>query len=294
MENQDITQAYRKAVGFASSHYENFPVISGFLPKSLRKHTAIIYWFARNADDLADEDDYTKDERVSLLNGFEESLNKALNGTYENEYWLALHNTIKECKLTPANFTNLLKAFKQDVNKTRYANREEVLAYCKNSANPVGRLVLELHDIREDEALAASDNVCTGLQLANFWQDTGCDYEERNRIYIPKTDMDELGVKENTFEIKGNNTNFTRLMDKEVLWARGHLEDGFSILKHLPRRLRFHIKWTIFGGLEVLKKIEKIDYDVLNIRPKLTKIDYLKLLVKCMFITSKRLTKKFG
>ena len=161
-----------------------FPVVSILVPKNLRKHVAIIYWFARTADDFADEGNMSEDERIEKLNDFENSLNDLLNGKFKSPFEQALHQTIKQKNLTPQLFFDLLKAFKQDVVKKRYNDFDEVLDYCNCSANPIGRLILELFDIRNEEAFNYSDKICTALQLTNFYQDIEIDYE-KGRIYFP-------------------------------------------------------------------------------------------------------------
>ena len=205
--NQEITFAYKSALDFAKKHYENFPVGSLLIPKDLRKHVAIIYWFARTADDYADEGNMSEDERIEKLNDFENSLNDLLNGKFKSPFEQALHQTIKQKNLTPQLFYDLLKAFKQDVVKKRYNNFDEVLEYCRYSANPVGRLILELFGIRSGEALKYSDKICTALQLTNFYQDIEIDYQ-KGRIYFPENEMKQFDVTENMFAKKEINVNY--------------------------------------------------------------------------------------
>ena len=142
---------YKQVISFAKNHYENFPVISFLIPKELQKHVAVIYWFARTADDFADEGNLTEEERLKQLEEFENNFTFALNGNPKNDFESALVNTIKGKRLTTSLFYDLLKAFKQDVTKKRYKDFSDVLDYCKHSANPVGRLILELFNIRNDE-----------------------------------------------------------------------------------------------------------------------------------------------
>jgi squalene synthase HpnC len=194
--NQDITFAYKSALEFAKKHYENFPVVSILVPKNLKKHIAIIYWFARTADDFADEGNMSEDERIEKLNDFENSFNDLLNGKFKSPFEQVLHQTIKQKNLTPQLFFDLLKAFKQDVVKKRYNDFAELLYYCKHSANPIGRLILELFDIRNKEAFDYSDKICTALQLTNFYQDIEIDYE-KGRIYFAQDEMKQFEVTEN-------------------------------------------------------------------------------------------------
>lgn len=276
-----LNRAYKKAIKFTRNHYENFPVASLFIPRKLRKHVAVIYQFARQADDIADEGNYPADFRLMLLENYKKSFIEALNESYENEFWYSLKHTIDTKKLTEKNFFDLLSAFEQDVTKNRYKTFDELLNYCQRSANPVGRLILELFDIRNNEALICSDSICTGLQLTNFYQDISLDYK-KNRIYIPLDEMKQYGVSENIFELKKNNVNFKHLMKFQISRTREFFERGENILRFLSGRLKLQIKLTILGGREILNKIEEIDYDTLNIRPKLNKHDFIKLFYKAL------------
>ncbi|MCL5027506.1 MAG: squalene/phytoene synthase family protein, partial [Bacteroidetes bacterium] len=206
-ENKSFELAYHNAFKFAKSHYENFPVVSLFLPKVLRKHVAVVYQFARQADDIADEGSANLDLRIENLERYEEQLKNCVAGKFENNFWYALNNTISEFKLTPKNFFDLLKAFKQDTTKTRYDSFNEVLNYCEHSANPVGRIILEFFGIRETETVKYSDSICTALQVTNFYQDVSIDFL-KNRIYISLDEIKTYGVELNQFELKKNNANF--------------------------------------------------------------------------------------
>ena len=274
---QEINTSYKNALNFTKSHYENFPVISFFVPRELRKHVAIVYKFARQADDIADEGNISDEERLEQLESYELALSDSLNRKYRDNFWAALHNTITTKKLSVENFFNLLKAFKQDVIKKRYEDFEDVLAYCSNSANPVGRIILELYNINDEETILYSDSICTALQLTNFYQDVSVDYN-KGRIYIPADELDEFNIDQEIFESKKNNANFKKLMELQISRTKILFKDGSKILPKLPANLSRQIKWTISGGEKILEKIEEINYDVLNNRPKLSKIDYIKLI----------------
>jgi len=189
---------YEQALMLAKSHYENFPVVSVLIPSQLRKHIAIIYWFARTADDLADEGNLSDVERIEKLDTFESDFISSLTNEATTDFVAALKQTIISNNLSRENFLKLLKAFKQDVTKKRYNNFEEVLDYCSNSANPVGRILLELFDIRNDKAFFYSDKICTALQITNFIQDTKIDYQ-KGRIYYPLDEMQHFQVDEKVF-----------------------------------------------------------------------------------------------
>jgi len=274
-----LNDAYSQALNFAKTHYENFPVVSFLIPKNLRKHIAIIYWFARTADDLADKGNESEDIRLERLNKFESNFTRSLNGNESNDYEYALSNTIKEKNLTPEYFIDLLSAFKQDVTKSRYANFKEIVHYCNRSANPVGRIILELFDIRDKKANEYSDKICTALQLTNFLQDTIIDYK-KGRIYLAKDEMQNYNVTEYLFEQKEINHNLKQLVKFNVERIAGFFEEGKKLLPLLNRKLRAEIKWTLAGGEEILEQIKKNDYNIINHRPKLSKAKMAGLLIK--------------
>ena len=275
----DINSAYNEAIKFAKNHYENFPVISFLIPKNLRKHIGIIYWFARTADDIADEGALSEAERLNQLNEFEKRLTETLKGNFSNQFDLALHSTVKEKNLSTEYFYNLLKAFRQDITVKRYEDFSSLQGYCVNSANPVGRLILELYNIRDENAFKYSDSICTALQLTNFWQDTALDYQ-KGRIYYPLNDMEKYGVTENMFEFRKNNFNLREMVKSNVDQTLKMFDKGSNLLTFLHGRLKYEIKWTILGGEMILDKIRLSDYDVLNFRPHITKKDFLTLLIK--------------
>jgi len=281
-KNISIDDAYSVALKFAKSHYENFPVVSFFIPGKLRKHVAIIYWFARTADDVADEGSSGEGLRLEKLNELEFNLKKSLREKAVDEYFLALADTIKTKNLTAQYFNDLLCAFKQDVIKSRYKNFNELLEYCRNSANPVGRLILELFDIRNEKANGYSDNICTALQLTNFLQDTMIDYK-KGRIYYPLDEMKKFSVTTKSFEQKENNHNFKQLVKYNVDRIQSQFDNGKNLLPMLHGRLKSEIGWTVAGGEEILEQIRKNDYDVINFHPKLSKLKMAGILLKSKF-----------
>ena len=278
-KESQISNAYKSALDFAKMHYENFPVVSLLIPKKLRKHVAIIYWFARTADDFADEGNFSGDERLQRLNELENSLTELIKGKFKSPFEEALYQTIKQKNLTPQLFFDLLNAFKQDVVKKHYNNFNEVLDYCNRSANPVGRLILELYDVRNEEAFNYSDKICTALQLTNFYQDIEIDYE-KGRIYFPQDEMKQFEVTENIFAMKENNVNLKKLLRHNIDRTQKMFDEGKNLFKLLNGRLKFEIKWTILGGETILNKIKKNDYNIFNSRPKLTKTDFGALFIK--------------
>lgn len=273
---KDAEKYYNKALQFAKSHYENFPVISLFIKKDIQKHIAIIYQFARQADDIADEGIMSQDERITRLNNFEAELKKSLSKNFSGGFWKALNLTIEQYKLDSENFLALLKAFKQDVWKNRYKNFDELLRYCNNSANPIGRLILGLHNIHNPNAQKYSDKICTALQLTNFYQDVSIDIR-KNRLYIPEDELANFRVGLDLIEQKQFSEEFKNMLKYQVDRTKRMFEEGKKLLSYLPIRLRIQIILTIKGGQEIIKKIEKQNYNVLENRPALSKIDFIKL-----------------
>ena len=266
----------------AKNHYENFPVGSFLIPKNYRKDVAIVYWFARTADDLADEGNAAPEKRLEELNKFENEFQKSLKGKSDNLYFIQLAKTITEKKLSITHFADLLSAFKQDVVKKSYNNFDEVLNYCQRSANPVGRILLELFKVDNDAARNCSDKVCTALQLTNFYQDTVLDIG-KGRNYYPRDEMETFGVIKKMFELKENNPNIKALLKHNVERTQVLFDEGKNLLNYLNGRFKMEIKWTIAGGEKILNKIRKNDYDVFTKRPKLNKIDFISLFIKSIF-----------
>lgn len=268
-----------KVLTLTAYHYENFPVASFLISHEIRKDIAIVYWFARTADDLADEGDVSADERINKLNDFENELRMALQNQSQNKYFMSLNQTIIKRNLTSQYFFDLLSAFKQDVVKKRYKDFNEILDYCRRSANPVGRIVLEINNIKDDGVNKLSDKICTALQLTNFYQDTSIDYH-KGRIYYPVDEMQIFNVDENMFKLQKNNSQISQLVKYQVDRTQLYYNEGKKILDHLNGRLKLEIKWTISGGEKILSKIRKNNFDVFQKRPKLNKIDYIALLLK--------------
>ena len=279
IEKPDPIAGYKQARRLAKSHYENFPVVSLLIPKRFINDISIVYWFARTADDYSDEGNISGSERLEKLNAFEERLDSLLKNHPASHLEAALEQTIITKTLNPENFFNLLKAFKQDVIKNRYADFNEVMDYCSNSANPVGRILLELFNIRDDKAFYYSDRICTALQLTNFIQDTKIDFS-KGRIYYPLDEMGKFSVDEKMFEMNEISFNLKKLIEFSVNRTQIMFDEGKSLLEFLSGRFKYEIAWTIKGGEEILNKIRGADFDVFTKRPVLTKTDYLKLLIK--------------
>ena len=275
-EKNELDKFYHDSIQFTKSHYENFPVISLFLKKELKKYISVIYRFARQADDIADEGSMSSEKRVSLLNEYEELLNDALQGKFKYGFWKVLEDTIKCKNLSVEHFYNLLKAFKQDTHKNSYSNFDDLLCYCRNSANPVGRLILELHDIRDPLPNQLSDKICTALQLTNFYQDVKIDLK-KDRLYLPLSELEIFNISQNNDRSIVYDENFIKFMKFQVERVKKLFTEGKKLLSYLPSGLKLQIRMTIKGGELVLRKIEELNYNVLEFRPTLSKIDFMKL-----------------
>lgn len=272
---------YVEARRLASTHYENFPVLSRFIRKELRDDVAIVYWFARTADDLADEGSASEAERLQQLNLFEEQFRAALGGAPPTILHEALVNTIQEKHLQPNDFLALLSAFRQDVHKKRYQDMEELLDYCSRSANPVGRIILDLHGIHDEASKKLSDNICTALQLTNFWQDVSVDLK-KGRIYVPVSYLQEFSLTEGDFEPRYPRQEFKDCMSALCRLTNNMFTAGKPLVQQLPRPLKFEIAWTLNGGKKILEKIEKNEYTVALERLTLTKFEYLKAAIRAV------------
>lgn len=288
MQESLIKSSFKYCEDLTRRHYENFPVASFLIPKARRKYIYAIYAFARAADDFADEPGIEggKEKRLALLDEWNTKLDDCYGGKAYDPIFIALGETVKDCKIPKELLENLLDAFRQDVVKNRYENFNEVLNYCKNSANPVGRLVLTVFDIHGDELHNNSDKICTALQLANFWQDVKVDLE-KNRIYLPKDEMNKFGVSEEDLKNSKFNPDFRGLTKFQVERTESLFDEGKKLIELLKRdsvskRLILELKLTWLGGMEILNKIKAIDYNVLKTRPKLNIIDKLKLVIKTL------------
>lgn len=273
-----LENAYKNSLTFAKSHYENFPVVLFTIPKEIRKHIAVVYQFARQADDIADEGNFATETRLEKLNEYENDFNLSLNGTPKNDFWLALKNTIEKFSIEEKLFLDLISAFKQDVIKNRYETFEELLDYCSRSANPVGRILLKIFNVNNIEAITASDKICTALQLTNFYQDISIDIL-KNRIYLPKEKMKLFGVEEQQIKNKIADEKFKRLLKTLLEESKIMFEEGKNIHRYIPINFQLQMKMTILGGEKILEKISLIDYDVFNKRPKLSKKDFAIILL---------------
>jgi squalene synthase HpnC len=265
----------------ATSHYENFHVVSFLLPKELHQDFYNVYAYCRWSDDLGDETGDPQ-ESLRLLGWWGEELERSYAGAVPSHpVFVALKATAARRDLPIEPFANLLKAFVQDQTVTRYEDWDDVFAYCVNSADPVGRLLLMLSGYRDEERFRLSDRICTGLQLANFWQDVSVDLG-KGRIYLPLALLRRHGVSEAEVVARRDSPAFRAAVKEAVGVARELFQAGWPLVETLDRRLALDIDLFVRGGLQVLQKIEAIDYGVLLKRPKIGKAERLGLLVRAL------------
>ncbi len=259
-------------------HYENFPVASVLLPARLRPAVEAIYAFARSADDIADEGDAPPEARLTGLAHYDEALERIERGSaVDTAMFRRIAEITKEYGLPLQPLRDLISAFKQDVATTRYATLEDLLDYCRRSANPVGRLMLCLYDADSHANVQASDAICTSLQLINFWQDVAVDWR-KNRIYLPLQDMARFGVTETHISSGRVDDAWRSLMRFEVDRARRMMLSGAPLALRLPGRIGWELRLVVQGGLRILERIEAADYDIFRRRPTLGPFDWLRML----------------
>lgn len=268
-------------------HYENFPVASVLCPPHLRAPIAAIYWFARTADDMADEGSASAEARLTDLAAYRGDLMAVASGRAHSGRWCTVFGNLSlalaQHKLPVNLLDDLLKAFEQDCTKTRYDTTEELLAYCRLSANPVGRLLLHLYGIQDETSLTQSDAICTALQLINFWQDLSVDIP-RGRIYLPRSAWASQGVSEAMLTSRSVNAQTTALVRQACADARALMRQGAPLAKRVPGRAGWELRAVVQGGLRILDKIEGIDFESLRTRVALTRLDAPLLLWRALWM----------
>lgn len=283
MPSYTLTEAYEHCLQLARSHYENFPVASTLLPKRLRRPVAVIYAFARTADDIADEGEASSAERLSALDDYSARLIQLEKGdTPDDAIFIALADVITRHQLPLSLFHDLLSAFRQDVTQKRYNNFSEVLDYCRRSANPVGRLLLHLNGDATEENLNASDQICSALQLINFLQDLQQDYRENNRIYLPQDEMRRFGIDESWLEEERSDEKMRALIAFQLQRIEAMMINGATLGANLHGRFGMEIRLIIAAALKVLEKLSQHEGNVFA-RPRLSKINYLHILWQALF-----------
>lgn len=262
----------------ATNHYENFSVATWFLPKRLRQHFYNVYAYCRISDDLGDE---VGDPRASLqlLDAWQQELEACYAGSPKHPVFVALSETVQAFEIPKHEFSDLLTAFRQDQTVTRYKSFDDLLGYCKNSANPVGHLVLYLCGYKDSERQLLSDFTCTALQLANFWQDVSVDYA-KGRIYLPLEDLHRFAVSEDDIAHQRNTSAFVEMMKFEVERAREWFRQGLPLIQKVSRELAVDIELFSRGGQEILNAIEAQGFAVLGRRPVISKPRKLALVAR--------------
>lgn len=278
-----LEQAQAHCLAIARNHYENFPVASHVLPARLRTPVAVLYAFARTADDFADEGHLTPDERLARLAAWRGHLDRLQRGEPPTHpVFVALDDVRRRFRLELGLMYDLIDAFEQDVTKRRYANEAELLSYCSRSANPVGRLLLQLteHPIGPED-LAQSDAICTALQRVNFLQDLAQDYDENDRIYIPQDALTRHGVGEAHFATRRTDDAMRALMAEQRARAATMLESGAPLAWRLRGRVGLELRFIVLGVRRIIERLEARQDDVFS-RPRLRRRDWGRLLVEVL------------
>ncbi len=264
----------------AETHYENFHVSTLFLPERLRPHFHAIYAYCRVSDDLGDEVGDTA-QSLALLDLWRQELDACYEGRARHPVFVALAETIRACSIPKEPFADLLTAFRQDQVVTRYETMQNVLGYCRYSANPVGRLVLYTCGYADEERFRLSDATCSALQLANFWQDVRVDWA-KDRVYLPQEEMRRFGVSDATIGKGIATPEFRDLLKHEVEYARDLFHQGLPLIGMVSRDLAVDLDLFSRGGLEILNAIAERDYDVLSARPAISKRTKLQLALRAV------------
>ncbi|HEY0720560.1 MAG TPA: squalene synthase HpnC [Gammaproteobacteria bacterium] len=282
MNHPTLEQAYAHCLSLARSHYENFPVASLILPRKMRRAVAVIYAFARIADDLADEGPGDVDERLARLSDYHTKLERmAANQAVDDPVFIALADTVRQHNLPLQLLFDLLSAFRQDVTQKCYTNFAALRDYCRRSADPVGRLLLHLNGNADTTNLTLSDQICSSLQLINFLQDLDQDYRENNRIYIPLDEMTQHGVDESWFQQRRTDAAMQALLALQIGRARRMMLAGAALGERLQGRFGFEIRLIVQGGLAVLDRLEQQRADLFS-RPRLRRSDIILMALRAL------------
>ena len=286
----DLSEAYATCTRFARDHYENFPVASWLLPRAMRPHVAAVYAFARVADDFADEGERLDEERLALLDAWREGLHASASANAGGRQggspglppatahiFTAVGATIRSCRLPVSLFDDLLDAFRQDVTTTRYERWDDVLDYCRRSANPVGRLVLGIAGYRDEALGRRSDAVCTALQLTNFWQDLERDWR-KGRLYLPLDECRRAGADTTDLDARRMTPAWRRVMGQAAARTGDLFEEGRDVCDAVAGRLGWELRFTWLGGRRILARLERGGYDLFGRRPALGAADLPALL----------------
>ena len=256
----------------AETHYENFPVGSFLLPKEFRPPIRLVYAFARVADDIADEGNDSKETRLQRLDDWEGEFRKSLAGRATVPFFRELAEVVAHYAIPESLFLDLIAAFRMDAAGKEYLTFEDLLFYCRHSANPVGRILLHIFDCANDETCRLSDSICTALQLANFWQDLSVDIK-RNRVYIPRDDLQRFGLTADDLRNGGGTAAIPALLKFQVERTKKLFLDGKPLFRLIDRHFALELRLTYHGGVRILEKVEHLGYNTLSRRPVITNVD---------------------
>ena len=275
--HSETNQAYATCLAVARSHYENFPVASVLLPSRLRRPIAAIYAFARFADDIADEGEYNQAQRLTRLQHYREKLSAIEAGVkVDDPIFIALQDSIKQFSLPYAPLYDLLSAFEQDVCKKRYADFDEVLDYCRRSANPVGLLLLYLVKLNSPADIAQSDAICSALQLINFMQDLSIDYL-KGRIYLPQDEMRAHGIDASDIEQQRYSPAWRDFTSQQLARIESMLQFGSPLAKRIKGRLGWELRAIVAGGITVLGKLKHLNQEGFLTQARLGPWDWVRI-----------------
>jgi len=266
----------------AETHYENFPVGSFLLPKEFREPIRLVYAFARVADDIADEGNDSKETRLQRLDEWEGEFRRMLAGDTRISFFQELEETANKYEIPSSLFFELIEAFRMDAGGRDYSTFEDLLFYCRHSANPVGRILLHILNCANDETGKFSDTICTALQLTNFWQDLSIDIK-RNRVYIPHEDFERFGLTAD--DLKGGGTDAVRpLLKFQVERTKKLFLGGRPLFRLIDKRFALELRLTYHGGMRMLEKVEHLAYDTLHHRPVLSRFDWALIVIRSLLV----------
>lgn len=286
MTNDTLSLAYQQCWDIARNHYENFPVASRFLPGRLRSATAVVYAFARRADDIVDEGVADAPTRRAQLQAMRTGLDRIARLQSSAEpLFIALADVIAKFSIPLQPFYDLLTAFTMDIDTHRYSQPADLLNYCAYSANPVGQIILHLHQQANPATLALSDKICTALQLVNFIQDIDSDYQQRRRIYIPEEELRACGVTETHFQTRNGDAAMRQMIGLQLVRARRLLAAGAPLAQHLHGQLRWEIRAIVASAWRMLDKLSARDDPFA--RPSLRTGDLLAILPLLVFYNAR-------
>ena len=270
-----LSECFDECKKFMQQNYENFTIGSKFIPKNIRKHFYSIYTFCRLTDDIGDE---STGDRVTNLRIWEKELDKCYIAKSSHPYFIALQNTIKTFNIKKYLLKRIIIANFRDQTNQSFKTFNDLLDYCKYSANPVGRIMLQLLNCSSKNNILLSDKICTALQITNFLQDIKRDIQN-NRLYIPISELRKFNISHKEIKGGGYSENFKKMMQFQVTRTKNIFEEGYNLINHVDKKLVLDLSLFIMGGLSILRKIEKNNFDTITKRPTLSKLDKIKIFI---------------